>query len=238
MFTALKHPLPSPRISFERQFEVLRAYVAASKDGKEAVGYNDFGKLTVSPTNVSGNNKFFEHLTLIAKAEGAPGKYVPTKDAIQICKDFAWKKEDNVRSILADLISRSWFGESAKTLLATRGRVTENDLLAQLGYDSGADPEKHMASLKVLVEYLKFSGLIRLEDGLFTAVGVLTPPPNLEIQQPFTNLGTPTQAQPDRLQTPYSGGPPVIVGVFVSADMSEEQIRKTIRIVLEETQNK
>ncbi len=237
IITPLKYPLPAAAVSFERHPEIWKAYVAASKDGKQPVSYSDFGNLTVSPANVSGNNKFFEHLNLISKVEGELGKYLPTLDAIEICRDLTWKRDDKVRSRLAKLVSRSWFGESAKTLLAIREKVTEDELVKHLGYDSGADPRKHARSLKTLVEYLKFSELLKTEDG-FLFMSNSHVPPHTEVKD-LTESPVSIHSEPvEQTQRSTIGNPQVLLGVLVTPENSEEQIRKVIRILLEEIPKK
>lgn len=233
--TQLKYPLPDPDVSFERHWEILRAYVVASKEGKEPVSYKDFGKLTVSPARISGNNKFFEHIGLISKVEGTKGKYLPTAEAIAIHKDLAWKKETNVKARVAKLVTRSWFGQSARALLTIKEKVAESELLEQLGYDSGADPKKHTPSLRVLIEYLKFSELVKPQDGSLVLGEVPTTETERETREETMEEVKREQAKQEQPQQPFfTSKIPFVLGVFVSPEMTEEQIRKAVRILLNE----
>lgn len=164
----LKHPLPSYRISFEKHFEIIKAYVVASKEGKEPVGWKNFQKLvSMHPTLISANNKFFEDLGLIKEIEGKPGMYVPTEKAIEFSKVKDWNEEE-ANNILRGFILNSWFWESANQLLNIRRTVDKGELINKLGFDSGADHQKHLPSLNVLVEYLKYVELIKEENGKVT----------------------------------------------------------------------
>lgn len=166
--TKLKHPLPSYDTSFEKHFEIIKAYVVASNEGSKPVGWKDLeGIVSIDPSKVSANNKFFCDLGLIKEAEKQRGKYFPTKNAIDFAKIKDWD-EDEAKSILRELILKSWFWESTRQLLEVRKKVSEKELLGKLGIDSRADPEKHLPSLKVIVEYLKYVELIREEDGTIT----------------------------------------------------------------------
>ncbi|MFB0543286.1 MAG: hypothetical protein ACETVR_00745, partial [Candidatus Bathyarchaeia archaeon] len=82
--TKLKHPIPNPKLSFDKHWEILKAYIVISKSGSNPVHYKDFGKMTVHPDHISKNIKFFEHIGFISKVEGAKGKYLPTTEAISI----------------------------------------------------------------------------------------------------------------------------------------------------------
>ena len=166
--TKLKHPLPYYDVPFEKHFEIIKAYVVISKEGKEALSCRDLrGSTSVSPNRVSANNKFFEDLGLIEKTEKGQGKYRPTEKAVEFSKAKDWDEEEAKR-ILRDIILESWFWQSTNELLSVKGgRVPKEKLINRLGLDSGAD-RKHTPALKVLLEYLKYVGLIDEEDGIIT----------------------------------------------------------------------
>jgi hypothetical protein len=228
----LKYPLPDPDLSFQRHWEILKAYVLTSKEGKEPVSYKDFGNLTVSPNHISANNKFFESIGFISRAEGTHGKYVPTPAGIAIDRDLAWKKEANAKARLSELLAKSWFWQSAKNLLHMREKVLASDLVDQLGYDSGADPIKHKPALGVLIEYLQFSELIIDQDGS----SILGPASSREkitqvesASRQGSNSGTEKQ-----LRSSLTANTSIILGVLITPETAEDKIRKTIQIILEE----
>ena len=231
--TQLKYPLPNPDISFERHWEILKAYVVTSKEGTVPVGYKDFGKLTVSATTISANNKFFESIGFISKVDGSQGKYIPTPKALAIQKELTWKREANAKERLAELLLGSWFWESAKKILSMKGQVSESELIDQFGYDSGADPTKHRSSLGVLVEYLRYADLIIAQNGLIA----LGHSQDLR-SEPLGDKGREgSQAESLKGDTTRSTSAipnSVLFGILISAEASEDQIRKTVRIVLEE----
>jgi len=164
----LKHSLPSYKITFEKHFEILKAYVVASKEGKEPLSWKDFQKIvSINSHYVSANNKFLEELGLIKEAERKPGKYSPTEKTVEFSKAKDWD-EEQAKSILRKLVSSSWFWQSTKQLLDIRGKIPKNDLISKFGVDSGADPKKHFPSLNILVEYLKYVELINEENGTIT----------------------------------------------------------------------
>jgi hypothetical protein len=230
IISQLRHPLPDPDLSFDRHWEILKAYVIASKEGTVPVSYKDFGKLTVSANHISANNKFFESIGLISKVEGTIGKYIPTAAGIAIQRDLTWKKEESVQARMAELISRSWFWESAKDFVSVKSKAKETELIDQLGYDSGADPSKHRPSLAVLIEYLRFSHLLVVQDGMFI-LGTASP-----ITEPFSDvaIGKTTERATSDSTVPSVGPSNLFFGIFVSPDSSEEQIRKAVRTIIDE----
>jgi len=160
----LKRPLPSYNISFEKHFEIIKAYVVASEEGTKPVSWKDFqGLVDVSPANVSSNNKFLEDLGIINEVENKPGSYIPTPKAINLKNAQNWDEEETI-SIIRDLVSGSWFWQSARQLLSVHRKVTKKDLINKLGFDSGADPKKHQPSLEILIKYLQYAGLISEEN--------------------------------------------------------------------------
>lgn len=233
--TMLKYPLPDSSVSFERHQEIVKAYVVLSHDGRDPVGYKEVGKVTVSPARVSGNVKFFEHMGLLKKVEGLPGKHVPTPEAISIRRDLDWNKESNVKNTLASLLLTSWFWLAARDLLAIRAKTSEDELIQHLGREAGADPKKHSPALKTIVSYLKFAGLlVQQEDGMLalntevgSVEGGLT-----DKGEPGKMITPPPREQVSRGISPEK--PSMVLGVFVSPEMTEDQVRRTVRIVLEE----
>ena len=230
--TQLKYPIPSAYMSFERHIEVLKAYVIRSKEGKEPVSYRDFGGLTVSATTVSSNNKFFENLGLIRKAENTIGKYIPSETAISICNYLKWKQEEAKKELL-QLVANSWFGNATKNLLEVKEKASRLELIKLLGYESGADPEKHAPALAVMIDYLTYTGFVRPEGDVFVlgTTGTEQKPVREETKLPHNEL---EPALPKQRTTSVGGKPTLQIAILVTPEMSEERIRQVIRICLDE----
>ncbi len=228
----LRHPLPQPGLSFDKHLEILKAYSVFSKEGKEPLGYKDVGK-TVSPFKVSGNNKFLESIGILSRVDQSGGKYLPTEAAIEIYKDLVWKRENDVKSKLAALIARSWFWEATSDLLSIKGKISEEELIQQLGREAGADPRIHTQSLRIIISYLKFSGLLNELDGVLTGPNAPSGGPLSSVQRHQSSIGVenlPSLGIGERtlIQTP------LILGILITAESSEEQIRRVVRIVRDE----
>jgi predicted transcriptional regulator len=87
VFTRLNYPLPSYKLSFEKHFEIIKAFVELSKGGERPVSWGDFkGLVSVDSHYVSANMKFFESIGLIRTAEKEKGKYYPTEEAVKFSK--------------------------------------------------------------------------------------------------------------------------------------------------------
>lgn len=224
--TKVKHPLPDVRSKFEQHFDIIKAYVVASNEGKIPVSWKDFKTLIdFNVQYVSGNNKFLENLGLIIRAEKNKGKYLPTNTAVELYNALKWKKEAKAKSILYKVLVSSWFFASTKQLLELKGSATERELLEKLGYDVEADPEKHINALKVLIEYMTFAALINCDNDTFTLLE--TPSEEEELLEAKDKESPPLKPK----EVKY---PPMLIGIMITPGMGEEDIRKAVRIILEE----
>lgn len=163
--TRTTYALPDKSSSIDLHIKIINAYVIATNEGKKAVSYKDFQSLVdFFYGYVSSNNKFLEELGLIAASE-SHGMYVPTKHAIDFIRYKKWGQEDKALEILKELVKASWFWQSAKQVLLMREEgANEREILNKLGADSKADPEKHIAPLRVLIRYLEYIGFIKRDE--------------------------------------------------------------------------
>jgi hypothetical protein len=165
VFTRLNYPLPFYKLSFKKHLEIIKVFVELSKGGEKPVCWRDFkGLVGTDPHHISANMKFFESIGLIRAVEKGAGKYYPTEEAVKFSKALVWNEEE-AKNILRELVINSWFWQSVKQLLNVRnGKCSKDDLIRKLGVDSGAS-EKHLPSLNILIEYLKYVELIKEENG-------------------------------------------------------------------------
>jgi len=162
--TSTLYPLPHKSSTIEQHLMIIKAYIIATNEGKKAVMYKDFKDLVdFHHTYVSSNNKFLEELGLIESE--SYGKYVPTKKAIEFQRYKKWNQDDKALDILRELVTESWFWNSTKQILLMReDGAGEKEILSKLGADSNADPVKHTMSLKILIKYLEYVGLVKRDD--------------------------------------------------------------------------
>lgn len=159
-----KYPLPSERIPFQRHFDVLARFMTVSRNGREAVtavSVEGEGLPTQSAQLTTG---FLTKVGLLIEEER--GKFKPSSEAVQFLMTRS-ANEERARPILRALIERTWFAETARAVLTHRPTVSEADLRAELAIMAQTDAEKKADALRVLVEYLAYSGVIvRTEQGL------------------------------------------------------------------------
>lgn len=117
-----------------------------------------------TPKYVSGNNNFMTSLGLLERSKER-GKHIPTEICLDLANTIKWKDENEVKSILRSILVNTWFYKSAKNVLEVQKSADIETLIKKIGKDANADPKKHYKSLKILIEYLKFAGLIEEKDG-------------------------------------------------------------------------
>lgn len=231
--TSFKQPIISTEVSFEKQLDIIKAYVVASKEGREPTDYNQVaGFANVAPATVSACNRFFVHVGVIRQAEES-NKYLATEQAIEFHRAINWNKEEEAKGILRGLISKTWSWNSAKGYLEVHGSASRKDLIEKLGYDAGADPKKHGVGVGYLIDYMTYCGLLKESDGTFeVSAGI-----ELESSNKLVTRGE--QLQEARSGTKDSAilslpSVPIILSIMISPDTNEEKIRSTIRVVLDE----
>src|SRR5262245_6781585 len=82
--------LPTERIAFSKQLDLLRAYGALGQGG--AVGLKDAADVVkLNPTTATLANSFFTDNGLLQKGEG--GRLIPGPETIAYARAFQWNSE-------------------------------------------------------------------------------------------------------------------------------------------------
>lgn len=233
----LKFPLPDTRSSFETQLDIIKAYVVTSNIGKEPVGYKELeSSVKIEPTTVSGCNKFFQHLGIIEMSEKT-GKYLPTALSIELYNGLKWKNAELTKSVIRKIVDKSWFWNTTRQFLEVNESANRSELVQKLGITCSADPQKHTRALDKLIEYLKYGDLIREVDGVISLNSSLTAD-SPDVQH-TNDVVQPLKINEDvitsgRDLTPIVDNIDITLGIMIDASMSEEQIRKTVRVIIDE----
>jgi hypothetical protein len=150
--------LPTERIKFERQLELLRAYAAASGPAVKAVTNREvatFVNMTESTTSMA--NAFFTQSGFLQKtAEGL----VPAPEVVSYQRAFQWNPEKASHK-MAPLVLRTWFGEALIRRLTLKP-MEEEQAIQTLAEAANADT-RYKANLALLIEYLVAAGLVERE---------------------------------------------------------------------------
>ena len=181
--TAPTKRLPTSRIAFPKQLDLLRAWVAASDQGIKAVDNADVARIArMASATISLANSFFADVGFLVRGGGG---YTPDKTVIAFSRVHQWDAE-KAGSELASLLRNTWFGE----LLLPRlqfAPMSEDDALIALGNEAGAGPA-YRPQVRTLLDYLETAFLIVRENGQVRRGG------GLPVSTPPTSPKTPTGA--------------------------------------------
>ncbi len=156
--------LPTGRMAFATQTQVLRAYSAACGSSAKAVTNAEIGRLTdLKPETVALAHPFFVSIGLLERTESG---MVPCEEVVSLTLAYEWNPESGGHR-LAPIFQGAWFAEALLPRLQL-GPRTENDVIADLAEAAGVGKEAK-AQLRTLLDFLELSGLIRREDGMVRA---------------------------------------------------------------------
>jgi hypothetical protein len=219
--TPPNRPIPTDRITFQRQLDLLRAFAAASGPSGKAVLAKDVAKIVnMVDTTVGSANPFFVSVGLLQKTGDG---FVPSSDVQNYGRAYGWNK-DTAATKLAPTIAAAWFAQTLipRLQFAELGEDQAIDVLAEA---SAATPE-YKAQLKLTIDYMEAAGLISREGGVIRAKAQL-PPAQPEQEKPTMAApveATPTQAAPrPQITTMFSQAAEGAVNfhVTVKVDMGE-----------------
>jgi hypothetical protein len=152
--------LPTERISFDKQLDILRAYAAATAQGTKSATLDEVAAIVgMAPTTVSMANPFFSNVGLISKTDA--GSYMPAAEVVSFLRAYEWNRETASHK-LAPIIRETWF---SKTLLPrlSYGPLEEDSAITALAEEASAGPE-YRKQLGILIEYAIAAGLVE-RDG-------------------------------------------------------------------------
>lgn len=167
--------LPTPRIAFGKQMDLLRAYAAASGSERRPVGNSDTAPyVSLSKSTVSLANPFFTDIGLVERAGGG---FVPSQEVVKFAQAYEWDADGAARE-LAPILERAWFGQA---LLPRLGFAPMSEKEALKIIDSAAEAgPKYEGQLRIILEYLEAAGLIEREGTNVQSGAVRSPQPSAE----------------------------------------------------------
>lgn len=146
--------LPTARIAFAKQLDLLRAYANVGGEGRPVTNEDVARIVGMAASTVSLANPFFADAGLVLRIEGG---YVPSPEVKSFARTYRWQGEDAARE-LAPALRRTWF---AQILLPRLGYapLSERDALAELDKEATAGPD-YEPQLRMLLDFLEAAHLI------------------------------------------------------------------------------
>lgn len=217
--------LPTERVAFTKQIDILRAYGLASAGGTKAVHYSAAAEVVkMSPATVALMNTFMVDNGFVQKAGN---DFIPDKALIEFAQAYSWNPETASKK-LAPLIRRTWFGERMVLRLQFRPMPIE-DMVSDLAGQIGAAPE-FKSNIETLIDYGVTAGLVR-RDGNQLVLGDISEAPTAEAQRPSTESPMP---QPEPKPDPMSRPSPGSVGTGFMSTEGGVQFHVAIKVDMKE----
>lgn len=161
--------LPTDRIAFERQVEILRAYAACyqSNGGKPVsnVQAGDTINPKFSASTLGVAVPFFTDISLIIRKEN--DSFVPSPELVAYNQAFNISPAEAKRKIRS-FFENTWFCR----LLAPRLQLSpqsEKDCVGFLAVEAKAG-EEHLARVQPLIKFLELAGIVAINGGMVSFV--------------------------------------------------------------------
>lgn len=162
--------LPTPRIKFSKQLDIIRAYGIKSQNGTRSANYKDAAEVT--GINYNTVSLMVGFLVENGFLERNGTQTMPTRAVLDFAQAYNWSAETAPRK-LAPIVRNAWFGELLLTKLTFRN-MSEDDAIAELGAAISAGTE-YKASIGMLIDYAVATDLVR-RDGNQLSLGASAAP--------------------------------------------------------------
>jgi len=151
--------LPTDRVKFDMQVDILRTYARLS-GGRRPVNSEQIAKaINVSTNTASLSNGFFVECGWLDRV--GRGQYVATEATVQYNRRMEFAGTPSAVNLLADTIMSSWFWLTLEPALR-EGRLSRTEALVLLSTEANTSPE-HRPQLENVLQWLQFLGLIQVE---------------------------------------------------------------------------
>lgn len=213
--------LPSDRISFAKQLDVLRAYVAASAGGTRPCSLSEVAAVVrFNPNTVSLANPFYTSIGLIQRTEGG---FLPNADVLSFQQAYEWDAETAPQK-LAPTLREQWFFEALSPRLSF-GALDEDAAIAILAENSGSGPE-YKTNLRLLLEYLSVAALIIRDGGQVKPSRTVQPKPVPNNPEGSDSHHSPRMSPP----APKGASGKIQINVSIDVDMTQLAVWQPDRI--------
>jgi hypothetical protein len=163
--------LPSDRFPFPVHLDILKRFSTLSHNGTQALDATRVEGEGVPGQSAALNVRFLKSIGLLTSADR--GQYMPTPETIRFVTARS-VNDQRARPILAALLEPTWIVTTARNILSPTRATKEDVLLGELAIAAQTDKGKKEPALRVLIEYLLFSGIIRREEN---GLVIATSPP-------------------------------------------------------------
>jgi DNA-binding IclR family transcriptional regulator len=218
--------LPTDRIAFQKQMDILRALGHLSQGGTRAVPMREAAEFVkMSVTTLPLMSAFIVDSGIVEKS-GVD--FVPHRALIEFAQAHSWNPESAPRK-LAPMFRHTWFGNRLVTRLGFSS-MANDEAVEDLGLQIAAPPDAK-PQVQTLIEFLIVCGLVR-RDGTQLSLGPQASGEGTEAPQAQKEKPVASDAQEVRAEV--SARPP---GAIATGFMSTEggvQFHVAIKVDMKE----
>jgi len=155
-----EYALPTDRLSFQKQLEVLKAFAVGSQNATQPVGAKKLASLThIGYATAPLNNIFYFETGLITRAK--KGLYLPTPPTLEFARRVSFSTA-NAGEALTTTFENTWFYKAVVERLAM-GSATKPTIVEALARTASADAS-YATQFGTLLDWLAYVGLITIGD--------------------------------------------------------------------------
>jgi hypothetical protein len=157
--------LPTERIKFERQLDLIRAYGVTYRTTNKPVANIEVAKsVGMQESTTSMANAFFTSIGILQR--GGDGKFTPASEVLDFATAYDWGPESAPQK-LRPLLARTWFGEALLPRVSFNA-MEESKAQEVLALAASASKE-YRAQIAMLIDYLAVGGVVQRDGGLIRA---------------------------------------------------------------------
>lgn len=203
--------LPYSVLATNKQVDILKSLVDKYHKEHRAISYKDIGGIHASKANVSGSLSFYANIGWLIKSGN---EYTPSENLIHYFKGLNKGKSQKELSQL--LLQNCSVAKEIIFFIKQKFKSDRENIVKYLGTKFGF-LEKDKKSLNRLLDLLISLEILKMDDdgSLFQEEG-----------EKVETKVIPMSATQESVN--------ICIGIMLTPEMSEDQMRKSIRIVLEE----
>jgi hypothetical protein len=218
--------LPYNVLGINKQIDILRSLVDKYYKEHKAISYKDIGGIHASKTNVSGSLSFYANIGWLIKSEN---EYTPSENLIHYFKGL--DKEKSRNELSQSLLQNYSIAKEIIFFIKEKSKSDRESIIKYLGTKFEFF-EKDRKSINKLLDLLTAFDILKADDdgNLFQE----------EVEKDTTLISTLQEGQKEKVE--FTILPTLVtqekvnvwIGIMLTPEMSEDQMRKSIRMVLEE----
>ena len=154
-------PLPTRRVAYAKQVEILRAYSAICGGNPKPVTNAELAAAVgLAADTIGYANPFFVAIGLLERSDA--GICIPCPLLLTYHVAYQWEPERAFQK-LAPIFKKAWFAEVLMPRLRFRP-LTDEEAIAALAEASAATPD-YKSQLKLILDFLSDAGVVVRENG-------------------------------------------------------------------------